>query len=163
MRKLCEVEGCSKAARSNKASMCPMHYHRQYRHGITDKPQVDSVNLGRRYTSTYMPDHPLAMRNGKVYTHRLALYEKLGPGVHACHWCSQPIQWLPKGMPHAINVDHLDNDGANNDPNNLVASCHPCNTHRGGMRTHAAYKEAGYWVKDTVGNLKPEGRRTFDA
>lgn len=29
----CQVEGCNKPARSRVASMCPMHYHRQYRYG----------------------------------------------------------------------------------------------------------------------------------
>lgn len=30
-RKLCDVNGCQKPARSKTAELCPMHYHRQYR------------------------------------------------------------------------------------------------------------------------------------
>lgn len=84
------------------------------------------------YRSVHAPDHPLAGRNGKTTEHRVALYAKIGPGPHPCHWCQAPLNWLPgrstrKG---ALVVDHLDDDGRHNAPENLVPSCHGCNVMR---------------------------------
>ena len=85
-----------------------------------------------RYLNVYLPDHPLAASDGKVSAHRLALWDKIGDGEHPCHWCGCPLRWLPGegNVPGAITADHLDNDGKNNDPANLVPSCHPCNVKR---------------------------------
>lgn len=78
------------------------------------------------------PDHPLAPPSGQIPAHRVALYDLIGPGPHPCHWCSTPVDWsshvTAKG---ALVVDHLDGNGKNNAPDNLVPSCHPCNTKRG--------------------------------
>jgi hypothetical protein len=60
------------------------------------------------------------------------LFDKIGEGLHECHWCSAVITWLPgAGIAEgAIIADHLDWDQQNNDPANLVPSCHVCNSHR---------------------------------
>ncbi len=73
--------------------------------------------------------HPIAFGDGTVLEHRFVLYEKIGPGPHPCHWaCGAILDW---GGPSGINVDHLDDDKLNNDPDNLVPSCGNCNRHRG--------------------------------
>lgn len=64
---------------------------------------------------------------------RVRLYDKIGPGVHPCHWCETPIEWIIGiGVrdPDALLVDHLDHDPTNDDPDNLVPSCNSCNSHR---------------------------------
>jgi len=70
-------------------------------------------------------DHPLAAANGTVLEHRKVLYDEIGAGPHPCHWgCCKQLAW-PE-----IFVDHLDDDGLNNDPPNLVVSCFSDNIHR---------------------------------
>jgi len=159
----CILDGCDKPGRSSGPSLCPMHYHRQYRHGSVDKHAPTSgvtVSFGRRYKTTYQPSHPLADKGGRVYVHRMVLYDTLGLGPHPCHWCDKELDWLPKGDERAIQVDHLNHLGDDNRPENLVPACGPCNTARGAQRKHQALLDAGWWsVHDTVANTK-QGRRT---
>lgn len=42
---ICTVDGCEKNARSRSASLCPMHYHRQYRYGTLQRT-TDLVQQG---------------------------------------------------------------------------------------------------------------------
>jgi hypothetical protein len=145
---------------------CPrtsMHYHRWYRHGSVEAQANRSgvtVSNGRRYVSTYRPGHPLAGKGGKVYVHRATLFDTIGPGPHPCHWCGTELDWLPKGDPAAINVDHLNAIGDDNRPDNLVPSCMSCNTTRGAQARHDALVAAGYWsVNDTIASLSTRQRR----
>lgn len=91
--------------------------------------------LKSRYRYVKLPkDHPLSAGSGKVPEHRVILFEKIGPGEHLCHWgCGSLLRWLPgqHTAAEAITTDHIDNDGQNNDPSNLVPSCHTCNVRRG--------------------------------
>ena len=80
-------------------------------------------NDGHKYL-TGMQGHPLAIGRGIVAEHRYVLYEEIGPGPHPCYWCGTPRDW---GGQTGINVDHLDDDPLNNDPDNLVPSCCGCN------------------------------------
>lgn len=81
------------------------------------------------YRLVYRRGHPLASRNGSVLEHRAVLYDALGEGPHRCHWCGRQLVW--KGGPtNRVNVDHLDDDPANNDPANLVPACIDCNSRR---------------------------------
>lgn len=159
----CSVPDCDKPSRTAKADYCPMHYHRWYRHGSVDKTASGSgitASLGRRYRTIYNPTHPLAGKNGKVYEHRAVLYDQIGPGPHPCHWCEDEVDWLPKGTPGALQVDHLNNDGADNAPANLAPSCAGCNTARGQQRKAAALASQGWWSShDTIARLKSGGRR----
>lgn len=90
----CRVEGCDKTAKAR--GWCPMHYARNLQTGdplttktaLTPKrPWVD--NQG--YILHWIPGHPLAhggARRGKVYEHRLVLYEagiEIPPGWHVHH------------------------------------------------------------------------------
>lgn len=160
----CTVEGCEKPSRNKgKASMCKMHYHRWYRHGSVarvDRSSGITVSLGRRYRMRYAAGHPLADKYGRVYEHRMVLFDEIGPGPHRCHWCEAQLDWLPKGDPHCLMVDHLNADGGDNRPENLVPSCVACNTARGSQARADALREAGWWSNhDTIASLRAGGRR----
>ena len=158
----CTIDGCDKPLRSSGAQWCKMHYHRWYRHGSTDKVAHESgvtASHGRRYKTKRAPSHPLASKHGVVYVHRLVLFDTIGPGVHACHWCGTEVAWLPKGDPRCLNVDHLNGLGDDNRPENLVPACQRCNTTRGGQARSDALREAGWWShNDTVAALKGQTR-----
>lgn len=68
--------------------------------------------------------HPLVRTGNNLYLHRKVLYEKIGPGPHKCHWCSEELEW---GGWEGIQGDHLDGDILNNNPDNIVPSCGLCN------------------------------------
>lgn len=159
----CTVPECSKPLRSSGADYCGMHYHRMYRHGSVHAQANQSgvsVSNGRRYRMRWAPNHPLAGKSGKVYVHRAVLYDSIGPGPHACHWCATVLEWLPKGNPKAIHVDHLNSIGDDNRIENLVPSCQPCNGTRGLQARHDALVAAGFWSEnDTVAALRRGGRR----
>jgi hypothetical protein len=139
-----------------------MHYIRRYRHDDTNKTAVGSGihKHQRKYHHMYRPGHPLASRNGKVYEHRLVLYDKVGPSPQSCHWCGKRIVWLVADPiwpndPRLIFADHLDRDTANNDPDNLVPVCFNCNIARGKAARHEALKAQGWWSgNDTVHNRR---------
>lgn len=158
----CAIPGCPKPPRSGKAEWCKMHYHRWYRHGSTDRVATTAgitASLGRRYKSVYLPDHPLANKYGQVYEHRVVLHAVIGVGPHSCHWCNRQIDWLPKSDPDHIQPDHLNGLGDDNRPENLVPSCHGCNTTRGLQARADALRAAGWWShNDTVAALRNGGR-----
>lgn len=83
-----------------------------------------------RYHNISSPGHPLADRNGLVGSHRAVLFDKVGPGPQECHWCGRDLDWKGEGSRKCIS-DHLDGNGFNNDPKNLVTSCTRCNIMRG--------------------------------
>lgn len=156
----CTAPGCEKPARSMSADLCPMHYHRMYRHGSLDRTADGvSVRVPRRYRTVAAQGHPLAGANGRAYEHRVVLYDLIGPGPHECHWCGVEINWLPKGQPGELQPDHLNNDGGDNRPENLVPSCRRCNTTRAIQRRSDILRERGWWsVNDTIAGLRRGGR-----
>jgi hypothetical protein len=142
-----------------------MHYHRWYRHGGVNKTARTSgvsVSQGRRYRSHHLPGHPLATPCGRVYDHQVVLYEAIGAGPHACHWCDRDVHWdATKGQPHRLTVDHLNGIGDDNRLANLVPSCPPCNSRRAAQARSAALVAAGWWSNhDTIAGLKARGRRS---
>lgn len=156
----CTIPACTKPARSSAATLCAMHYHRQYRHGSTDaKPQAMKTGTPRAYKAKYVPHHPLAGAYGQVYTHRLVLFGEIGHGVHACHWCSTDVEWmLPIGDPRNLQVDHLNEDKSDNRIANLVPSCRSCNTARSMARRTRELRASGAWsANDTIASLR-DGR-----
>jgi endogenous inhibitor of DNA gyrase (YacG/DUF329 family) len=92
-----------------------------------DGPRKASVKRPRQTTAK---GHPLADDSGRVAVSRLTLYGEIGPGPHRCHWCGVEVVWMRGIAPNALIADHLDWDEQNNDPANLVASCHSCNARR---------------------------------
>lgn len=84
-----------------------------------------------RYITWTSSTHPMASPSGRVMAHRAILYDKIGPGPQRCHWCGKALEWINGGRgARAVVPDHLDNNGLNNDPANLVPSCSSCNTNR---------------------------------
>jgi hypothetical protein len=87
------------------------------------------------------PKHPLRYRDGTCRPHRMILYDKIGPGIHDCHWCGRALRWVApflaspyvdaRGRPAVeLTVDHRDGNTRNNRRWNLVPSCRRCNMDR---------------------------------
>jgi 5-methylcytosine-specific restriction endonuclease McrA len=150
-------DGCENAPRTGSAELCPKHYHRWYRHGSTDLATTEinvSVSHGRRYRLKEIPSHPLAGRNGKVYEHRMVLYDAIGPGPHPCYWCGVTLDWLPGSTPGAIEVDHLNAISDDNRIDNLVPACRNCNSGRGSQARADVLRSLGWWSNhDTIESL----------
>ena len=69
---------------------------------------------------------------GEAYVHRQVGRIKYPEDEQECHWCTQPVFWdEEKTSKYTLIIDHIDEDRANNDPANLVASCQRCNLRRG--------------------------------
>lgn len=85
---------------------------------------------GTKYRMLHRPGHPLAGKSPYIPEHRALLWDKIGPGVHPCHHCSVPLEWLPgsKNRRGVLTVDHVDRNSHNNALENLVPSCQRCNT-----------------------------------
>lgn len=131
--RLCTVPGCDHPFLAN--GICRMHYERIRRHGDLHVLTMRPVGMGTikdGYLVLTRPDHPLATSGGSVRAHRVALYERIGPGMHQCYWCGMNVWWENTWPIHrdALVVDHLDGDRLNNDPDNLVAACGVCNRDR---------------------------------
>jgi 5-methylcytosine-specific restriction endonuclease McrA len=152
----CAIDGCDKPTRSGAAEWCKMHYHRWYRHGSPHKmanaasaPRVQGSET--KYKIKDMPGHPVAGACGKVYVHRLVLFDAIGPGPHRCHWCNRLVDWSQPSDPDRLEVDHLNALKDDNRLANLVPSCGECNTNRGAQRRAELLRQAGWWSNnDTI-------------
>ncbi len=160
----CTVTGCTKTPRSGSAEWCKMHYHRWYRHGdvnaSADRSGI-SVSAGRRYRILTLRHHPLARAAGRVWEHRVVLYDAIGAGPHPCHWCSTLVRWeSTRGDSDCLVVDHLNGIGDDNRVANLVPACGPCNSARGSQARADALRDAGWWSNhDTIAGLRTISRR----
>lgn len=126
----CAVDGCDQpryqTPRRGKAESlyCGPHRHNKNSYGdpLISKDRRGQISL----------DHGGYEIQYRQKRHRLILLDKIGPGEHPCHWCGRMVSW-DKTAPQdedALVVDHLDSNKRNNDPANLVPSCHACNTSR---------------------------------
>lgn len=98
---------------------------------------VPCANLGTRkarpktrYAKSKVPEgHPLRDPHGQCMTHRLVLWDRIGPGDHPCHYCSTTVAWKPGERLTATSLiaEHMDGNTRNNDPANIVAACQKCN------------------------------------
>jgi hypothetical protein len=142
---ICSVEGCDRPGakrtrngRVSQYSMCGGHRTRFYKHGDVqaENPIREQAAWGegwinpQGYRRHSLTGHPTANRHGHVFDHRVVLYDAIGAGVHACHWCRVPVAWEVDQRDGGLEVDHLDGDKLNNDLSNLVPSCTGCNTSR---------------------------------
>ena len=157
----CTVPGCEKPTRSTGADWCKMHYHRWYRHGSVDRVATRiRTGADRRYRTVPAKGHPLAHANGRAYEHRVVLYDLIGPGTHECFWCGVMVEWGPKGSPDELQPDHLNNDGGDNRPENLVPSCRRCNTTRAIQGRSDVLRDLGFWSgNDTIASCEQQRRK----
>jgi hypothetical protein len=122
---MCSIEGCERNVHAR--GWCFRHYQTWRRHGDPTAAHVaEGYTTRRGYRAVYRRDHPLANGNGSVLEHRAVLFDRIGPGGHACYHCAVTVSW--EGG--SLEADHLDWNRQNNDPANLVPSCHPCNVRR---------------------------------
>lgn len=158
----CTRPDCTKPARSATAELCPMHYHRLYRHGdVNADMRTIKTGTPRTYRRVRAKGHPLADKSGGVYEHRFVLFEEIGEGPHDCNWCGRSLDWhAPKGDRGSLTVDHLNGDKADNRLENLVPSCPPCNGARAQGDRRKALAQFGAWSRnDTVAGLKSPTQR----
>lgn len=74
----------------------------------------------------FKPAHPLAMKNGYVYEHRIVVYDKYGADLPKCEFCDNELTW------ENCHIDHINNDITDNQLQNLRPICRACNV----MRKH---------------------------
>lgn len=136
----CDAAGCARRARSKRGRWCDRHYSRMRRNGTlqlkTKARQAAGVTI-EGYAWLLDVSHPLS-RVGRVLAHRKTLYDHIGSGEHPCHWCGKPVRWGGRKR-GALVVDHLDGDKLNNEIENLVPACNPCNSARGLFMRWAAH------------------------
>lgn len=134
----CCIDGCGKQATRVGARMCEMHYTRQRRNGTTDYVGgtiPGNLTHSNGYQLAAAPEHPRALGGYRAYEHRVVFTDAHGEGPFKCHWCGVTVTW------DDMHVDHLDDDRANNDKRNLVASCPRCNQARGVEKMKATYRQ----------------------
>jgi hypothetical protein len=114
--------------------------------------------MPERYKGVRKNGHPLISPGNVASTIavcRFILYEKIGPGIHPCHWCGKLLTWGGRG-PTSIQTDHIDAVKSHNDPSNLVAACKRCNN----MRTRTGINRPVGDHEIFVVRIHPDGRVT---
>lgn len=130
----CAVAGCVRKHKGH--GYCSLHLARERKgHPLTGPLRTLRVE---RYRVLTCPQHPLAMRNGRVYEHRQVLYDAVAGSPLPCFWCGTALTW------ERLCVDHVDHDRHNNNVRNLVPACNSCNAGRmrPGQRT-SVYQVVG--------------------
>jgi hypothetical protein len=120
-RRLCSVADCSRPNKAN--GLCQLHRRRFERGLPTD--YVASPLAKKRYRMQTRHSHPLADVRGRVYVHRVALYDSVDGSRLPCFWCGAPLEWLVN-----LCVDHFNHDRHDNNPTNLLPACNGCNAGR---------------------------------
>lgn len=92
--------------------------------------ELSAVELNGGYLRVRAPGHPLARSRDRVYLHRALCYDRLGPGVHACHHCGWRVDWAVARGDAKLVVDHLNGRKLDLEPDNLVTACWWCNRAR---------------------------------
>ena len=118
---VCDVPNCERSAVGR--GLCQLHLSRK-RKGIPQdftRPKLQK----QRYRQLTRPDHPLANKRGRVYEHRMVLFDQIGDVRVPCFWCGDPLEWRV-----SLCVDHLDHNRHHNVSTNLVPACNGCNAGR---------------------------------
>lgn len=119
--KTCTHTGCTRKHKAN--GLCALHYRRQ-KNGLP--LDFSSPTLAKkRYRLLKRLDHPLADALGRVYEHRLVLFESIGFTRVPCFWCGVGVVFGDN-----LYVDHLNHDRHDNKLVNLVPTCNTCNAGR---------------------------------
>lgn len=107
-----------------------------------------------RHRQVRRPGHPIAPSSGIVAVSRIVLYEKIGPGDHACHWCGKRVRWNPGGglKPGSLIADHLDFDATNDSTDNIVPTCNMCNRHRLATGRRAPIQDGELFLTNSNGD-----------
>lgn len=129
---LCVIEGCSNP-RGYTSGVCNTHYYRLKRTGTLEQRKRSHRSLTSvGYVLVYDKSHPLTRSQGWVAEHRKVLFDAIGAGPHACHWCGCLVDWkVGRCVKGSLVPDHLDGIKSNNAIVNLVPACNPCNGLRG--------------------------------
>lgn len=122
----CLVPGCESTHKGR--GFCQKHLNRR-RKGLPLLGPIKTLNP-KRYRVVTRRGHQIAMRNGRVYEHRLVLFDAVRGASLPCFWCGEPVHWLAETSEQALHVDHLDHDRHNNQVTNLRPSCPSCNCGR---------------------------------
>jgi hypothetical protein len=138
--KKCAVDGCPRPYEAR--GYCATHYMRVRRHGDASITLCAPNGMGRFLTSNgYVrikrPGHPVATVGGNAYEHRVVLWDKIGSGQHACHWCGTMVDWFVEPL---LQTDHLNQQRGDNRPENLVPSCGKCNGGRNAETAKAGFR-----------------------
>lgn len=122
----CRVEGCTRKGTRVSTGYCEVHFYRVRRNGTIDLlPTSGRAVQSAGYHLHKIPGHPLARRDGWVYTHRQVAHDKHDGVCPGCYWCGKEVDW------RTCHVDHLDDDKDNNEADNLEVACPSCNKTRG--------------------------------
>ena len=130
----CKINGCNRCVRYKAQGVCQMHYFRMMRTGSYEKKDKNRslrTHNAKGYQMLYLPDHPLAMKNGYAYEHRVVMYQLFGNKPMHCVKCQKLIDWI------SVHVDHINEDIKDNSKNNLRFLCNACNV----MRTRTCQVE----------------------
>lgn len=143
----CTVQDCERPAHYKQDMICQMHYFRRMRNGGFDLKKTKYEKQGyyehsNGYRLLVMPDHPLARKGGEVFEHRVVAFEKYGFDLPPCEFCGAESDWFTR----KTHIDHVDEDRANNHPDNLRVLCNSCNT----KRTKKIYHSYDHCMSVTV-------------
>lgn len=127
----CTVTGCKRPFKGH--GYCAFHLIRLKYKIPFDwvRPNLDK----KRYKQIMIPGHYLADKLGRVYLHRLVLFNLIGNIKIPCFWCGITLEWKNNNY-KKIFVDHLDHNRHNNMVKNLVPSCNNCNAGRTSTNSH---------------------------
>lgn len=174
----CKVDGCERDAMYAMQCVCQKHYFRFLRNGTYElvRSRVPRRANPAGYQLLYMPEHPMAMKDGYVYEHRKVIWDKYGALLPVCDICGKETFW------ETCHIDHIDCNVKNNDESNLRPVCRGCNTYRHYPPAHTKSntlsltfegetKTANEWARDSrvkisrraIADRKARGMSDFDA
>jgi len=135
----CLAPDCNRGSDYRDARLCQKHYFRKMRNGhfglkgsrepSKPRPTIERRDNGKGYQMIHSPGHPLVMKNGYAYEHRLVIYNVYGDSLPDCEICQRPLNWTN------CHVDHINENVGDNRRKNLRPICRGCNTERGHSET----------------------------
>lgn len=145
---ICKAKECKRKSTYKGLNLCQKHYFRFWRNGRLDKiPKSERKKPPKRkrkyrtqnakgYQMIDSVDHPLAMKNGYVYEHRMIIYLEFGENLPPCECCGKLVKWKN----YSCHIDHKDEDVTNNERSNLRVLCNGCNVGRTRYSKYPRYR-----------------------